>query len=360
LACININCCGALANIYDRPILALAGISFTFIVYAFYLAIFSFQLSAKDKGDKPLHRTQQLFLIILFIVLLLVGTILVAVNKGTFGNNRQQLPGFSNSATLQEPTADLETGNGFLSNLIYDKTYQKTHDTVTVKPAQTEAVYPSKQLGECLAVPDFFTVLSQATTGTLLFGTTVKAAAANTFLPSITVISQFTDFNTLTTSDPNCATASTCSPANLAIPGYIFLLLSTPVTATDKNSITFQFSLDGDSNSNDIRILSGEAIAKLNNDANGAVFGVSITAATTGAPAYHVLGLIGKQTALSAAIAGTLGASSGVNFCNLFTESATGTATFTTSNIIVRAFPVDLAKYGFVSQTTTPAPTASM
>jgi hypothetical protein len=107
LACININCCGALVNIYDRPVLALAGISFTFIVYAFYLAIFSFQLSAKDKGDKPLHRTQQLFLIIFFIVLLLVGTILVAVNKGTFDSNRQQLPAFSNSASLQTPTAAL-------------------------------------------------------------------------------------------------------------------------------------------------------------------------------------------------------------------------------------------------------------
>jgi hypothetical protein len=33
--------------------------------------------------------------------------------------------------------------NSFLSNLIYDKTYKETHDVVTVKPAQTEAVYPS-------------------------------------------------------------------------------------------------------------------------------------------------------------------------------------------------------------------------
>ncbi len=205
-------------------------------------------------------------------------------------------------------------------------------------------------------MPDFFTVLSQATTGTLLYGTTVKAAAPNTFTPSITQISQFTDFNTLASNDPNCANgAAACNQANLAIPGYVFLLLSSPATATAKSSITFKFSLDGDSNADNIRVLSGETIAKLNNDNNGAVFGVSITAATTTAPNYQVLGLIGKQTALSAALAGTLSGSSGVSLCNLFTESATGSPTFTVGNLLVRAFPVDLANYGFTAKATTPA-----
>lgn len=53
-ACLNKSCCGVAVNVYSRPLLAVAALSFVCIFLSFIMAAFCLNLSAKDKGDKTI------------------------------------------------------------------------------------------------------------------------------------------------------------------------------------------------------------------------------------------------------------------------------------------------------------------